>query len=138
MTRRPAPSALLLRKGPTPGRGQPKHSIPAPPPPTFVCPTMSRARPVLQLMVDDITGIPVAPNANSPTSSPCSTTNLLPQWEAPSYSPSAPNASGSYASDKVIPPWDRTRTFSFDSQNSFVHIQPLKPVVPNPVPMWAW
>lgn len=41
MPRRPAPTSLLLHKGALPTRGQPKHTLPSVPRPTFAHPIVS-------------------------------------------------------------------------------------------------
>lgn len=42
--RRPAPSALLLATGPTPARGEPRHTLPAPPQPAFYPKSVTKPR----------------------------------------------------------------------------------------------
>lgn len=44
MRRRPAPTALHLATGPTPARGEPRHTLPAPPQPVFYPKSLTKPR----------------------------------------------------------------------------------------------
>ncbi|CAE6497390.1 unnamed protein product [Rhizoctonia solani] len=138
MPRRPAPTALHLVKGPAPARGEPRHTLPAPPQPVFQpkmitkprsSSTASRSRvdaPLLTFVGPDPTDKSSVDGVmfESPIER-----GYIPQWDA---NPVAVTG----ASRRAQPgPWDRTRINALPQERMTGLIAVPKPVVANPAPL---
>ncbi|QRW17815.1 nucleoporin FG repeat region [Rhizoctonia solani] len=138
MPRRPAPTALHLVKGPSPARGEPRHTLPAPPQPVFQpkmitkprsSSTASRSRvdaPLLTFVGPDPTDKSSVDGVmfESPIER-----GYIPQWDA---NPVAVTG----ASRRAQPgPWDRTRINALPQERMTGLIAVPKPVVANPAPL---
>ncbi|CAE6476215.1 unnamed protein product [Rhizoctonia solani] len=138
MPRRPAPTALHLVKGPTPGRGEPRHTLPMPPQPVFQPKTITKPRSSSSASRSRIDApslfIGADPTDKSSVDgvmfeSPIER-GYLPQWDA------APTAA-TPANRRTQPgPWDRTRVNALPQERIAELIAVPKPVVANPVPLW--
>ncbi|CAE6366193.1 hypothetical protein RSOLAG22IIIB_01984 [Rhizoctonia solani] len=137
MPRRPAPSALRLVDGPTPARGEPRHTLPAPPQPVFQPKTITKPRSgssPSRTTIDAPT-LFIGPDSTDKSSvngimfeSPTER-GYIPQWDM------APVAAT--ASRRLQPgPWDRTRINAISKEQVSELIALPKPVVANPVPIW--
>ncbi|KEP48371.1 hypothetical protein V565_126370 [Rhizoctonia solani 123E] len=137
MPRRPAPSALHLVKGPTPARGEPRHTLPAQPLPVFQPKTVTKPRSsssASRTTIDAPTLL-IGPDPTDKSSvngimfeSPTER-GYIPQWDT------APVVAA--ASRRVQRgPWDRSRVNALSQERLAELIAVPKPVVANPAPLW--
>ncbi|KAG9099079.1 hypothetical protein FS749_002150 [Ceratobasidium sp. UAMH 11750] len=144
MPRRPAPSALHLATGPMPARGEPRHTLPAPPQPVFQPKTITKPRSDSLSSLNQRNPSTLAPSlpgfmGADPTDKssvdgimfePTHDRGYTPHWDA------RPTAI-STTSRKVQPgPWDRTRSNTLPQERIAELITLPKPVVANPAPVW--
>ncbi|CAE6426448.1 unnamed protein product [Rhizoctonia solani] len=139
MPRRPAPSALHLVKGPAPARGEPRHTLPAPPQPVFQPKTITKPRSsstASRNRVDAPLLTFIGPDPTDKSSvdgvmfeSPIER-GYIPQWDANPVAVTGVNR-------RTQPgPWDRTRVNALPQAQIAELIAVPKPVAANPVPLW--
>ncbi|KDQ60577.1 hypothetical protein JAAARDRAFT_31544 [Jaapia argillacea MUCL 33604] len=124
MPRRPAPTPLRLVAGPTPPRGQPRHTLPSVPRPTFYPPSSVPRGPVTRAR----TGSPDLPSSSLPLMEPDVNIRLThkhlpplaipqmnvrpsPQGRRSSSTSSSYSSSGS-TGDFVRGPWDHSSSIT--------------------------
>ncbi|KAF8604651.1 hypothetical protein BDV93DRAFT_605944 [Ceratobasidium sp. AG-I] len=144
MPRRPAPTALHLAIGPTPGRGEPRHTLPAPPQPAFYPKSVTEPRSDSQSSLGSRgigNALPsllnyVGPDATDKSSvdgmmfEPTHERGYIPQWDA------RPVAGSSGSRKAQVGPWDRTRSNALSRERVAELVALPKPVAANPVPLW--
>ncbi|KAG8692257.1 hypothetical protein FRC09_011358 [Ceratobasidium sp. 395] len=144
MPRRPAPTALHLATGPTPGRGEPRHTLPAPPQPVFQPRSTTKPRSdSLSSLSQRKQGASTPPSLGFIGADPMDKSSVdgimfepahdrgyVPQWDA------RPTAISTTSRKTQPGPWDRTRSNTLPQERIAELIALPKPVVANPAPLW--
>jgi len=145
MPRRPPPSSLLLVKGPTPARAEPKHRLPSVPQPTFYpCSNIAEgrkrqfgdAKPEHRTIAQGRRGSTAHENHHGDASLSRTNSNqsademmlpntitIPPQSASPSQGSPSTRESRSPEERTLVGPWDRSRNF----EQSGVKIDSLLP-----------
>ncbi|QRV89629.1 hypothetical protein RhiJN_17647 [Ceratobasidium sp. AG-Ba] len=163
MPRRPAPTALHLSTGPLPGRGEARHTLPAPPQPVFHPKTITKPRsdslssgnqrrpsgpapsllgymgadPTDKASVDGVMFESANERAYIPQWDTKPVASMLTYTKCSQELTNTASPTGSTISRRVQPgPWDRTRSNTLPPERIAELVALPKPVVANPAPLW--